>query len=80
MKVLFRGRWLAGGAVHCTSQRLRRDWEQNPAAVQTRTSCQTLALPLFVKPANLGSSVGISKVKHGKENLPGSSLGARLSV
>ena len=40
----------------------RRDWEQNPAAVQAYI-LQTLALPLFVKPSNLGSSVGISKVK-----------------
>ena len=40
----------------------RRDWEQEPAVVQDRI-LQSLSLPVFVKPANLGSSVGISKVK-----------------
>jgi D-alanine-D-alanine ligase len=39
----------------------RRDWNQQRQAVIT--SVLTLGLPLFVKPANLGSSVGISKVK-----------------
>ena len=40
----------------------RRDWEQQPAVVRDRV-LQSLSLPVFVKPANLGSSVGISKVK-----------------
>ncbi|MEW6320725.1 MAG: D-alanine--D-alanine ligase family protein [Acidobacteriota bacterium] len=40
---------------------IRRDWERDPAAVTA--SAVALGLPLFVKPANLGSSVGISKVK-----------------
>ncbi len=40
---------------------LRRDWEQHRDAVTE--SALSLTLPLFVKPANLGSSVGISKVK-----------------
>ena len=39
----------------------RYEWEQQPAVVQDRV-LQTLRLPVFVKPANLGSSVGISKV------------------
>ena len=39
----------------------RREWEQRPAVVRERI-LQTLRLPVFVKPANLGSSVGISKV------------------
>ena len=39
----------------------RREWEQRPAVVQDRV-LQMLRLPVFVKPANLGSSVGISKV------------------
>jgi D-alanine-D-alanine ligase len=40
---------------------IRREWEQ----ARSRVTEQSLALglPLFVKPANLGSSVGISKVK-----------------
>jgi D-alanine-D-alanine ligase len=40
---------------------VRRDWEQHRDAVTERALA--LGLPLFVKPANLGSSVGISKVK-----------------
>ena len=39
----------------------RRDWEQQPRVVQERI-LESLRLPVFVKPANLGSSVGISKV------------------
>jgi D-alanine-D-alanine ligase len=40
---------------------LRRDWDQHRDAVIE--AALSLGLPLFVKPANLGSSVGISKVK-----------------
>ena len=40
---------------------LRREWETDAARVTE--SALSLGLPLFVKPANLGSSVGISKVK-----------------
>lgn len=40
----------------------RRDWERQPAVVQEHV-LDALPLPLFVKPANLGSSVGISKVR-----------------
>jgi D-alanine-D-alanine ligase len=38
----------------------RRDWERDPAQVMERI-VQEIGLPCFVKPANLGSSVGISK-------------------
>jgi len=41
---------------------LRRDWESTPNAVRDRIESE-LGYPCFVKPANLGSSVGISKVK-----------------
>jgi D-alanine-D-alanine ligase len=41
---------------------LRNEWKTDPAAV-TRQVTSTLGYPVFVKPANLGSSVGISKVK-----------------
>jgi len=37
------------------------EWRRDPGAATARLL--TLGLPLFVKPANLGSSVGISKVK-----------------
>src|SRR5215218_10048088 len=38
----------------------RRDFETNPAAFLAR--CERLPLPLFVKPSNGGSSVGVRKV------------------
>ena len=39
---------------------IRRDWQHTPETV--RAQAAALGYPLFVKPANLGSSVGISKV------------------
>jgi D-alanine-D-alanine ligase len=45
---------------------LRGDWARNRAAVRDGL-LQRLPMPLFVKPANLGSSVGISKVHDGGE-------------
>ena len=58
MKQLFRS---AGLPIvkHVTT--LRRHWEQKPDAVRRRIE-SALKYPVFVKPANLGSSVGISKV------------------
>jgi D-alanine-D-alanine ligase len=47
---------------------LRRDWDRHRDAVIE--SALSLGLPVFVKPANLGSSVGISKVKSA-DGLPG---------
>ena len=41
---------------------MRRDWRDRPDAV-TREIADTVGFPCFVKPSNLGSSVGISKVK-----------------
>jgi D-alanine-D-alanine ligase len=41
---------------------LRRQWRADPAAV-TRRVADEIGFPCFVKPSNLGSSVGISKVK-----------------
>lgn len=46
---------------------LRSEWQQGPRRVQQRVE-RSLRYPLFVKPANLGSSVGISKV-HGAGEL-----------
>ena len=45
---------------------LRKEWEQNPDAVINRV-LETLGCPCFVKPANLGSSVGITKAHHPEE-------------
>jgi len=40
----------------------RHEWRRDPAAVE-RAVALGIGFPCFVKPANLGSSVGISKVK-----------------
>jgi len=40
----------------------RHDWRHDRAAVERRVA-ERVGFPCFVKPANLGSSVGISKVK-----------------
>jgi len=40
----------------------RREWREDPARVARRVA-ETLGFPCFVKPSNLGSSVGISKVR-----------------
>ena len=42
---------------------LKRDWLRDEHAVLQRVVAR-LGFPVFVKPANLGSSVGISKAKH----------------
>ncbi len=44
----------------------RRDWLERPDAIRADVLAR-LPLPLFVKPANLGSSVGISKVRRAAE-------------
>jgi D-alanine-D-alanine ligase len=45
---------------------LKRDWLRDERAVMTALA-DRLGFPVFVKPANLGSSVGISKAKHAAE-------------
>jgi D-alanine-D-alanine ligase len=42
---------------------LRHEWARDPAAIQAQAE-DALGWPAFVKPANMGSSVGISKVKN----------------
>jgi D-alanine-D-alanine ligase len=63
-KVLFAARGLRVSDWLSTT---RKAWQAEPAAVVARIE-SALAYPLFVKPANLGSSVGISKV-HGRDEL-----------
>ncbi len=58
MKRLFRD---AGLPVVKWLLALREDWERNPAPLRKLVGAK-IRYPLFVKPANLGSSVGISKV------------------
>lgn len=63
MKVLFAAAGLPVGPYLTV---LRRAWEQDGAAVTRRVE-ESLRYPVFVKPANLGSSVGISKARSAAE-------------
>jgi D-alanine-D-alanine ligase len=65
MKVLFEGRGLPVCPWHGM---VRSEWDRNRGAQLQQIG--SLGLPLFVKPANLGSSVGISKVKSQAELVP----------
>ncbi|MFN2446578.1 MAG: D-alanine--D-alanine ligase family protein [Vicinamibacterales bacterium] len=69
MKVLFAARGLP---VVPWRTFIRRDWTRDQAAVTN--DMLGLGLPIFVKPANLGSSVGISKVKSEHELAPAIAL------
>jgi D-alanine-D-alanine ligase len=63
MKALFR---VAGLAIVKHVTLLRSEWESNSKKVQKFVESK-LKYPVFVKPANLGSSVGISKAHDRKE-------------
>lgn len=63
MKSLFRA---AGLPIVKHVTVLRGDWESEPKKVQKLVESK-LKYPVFVKPANLGSSVGISKAHDRKE-------------
>lgn len=73
MKKLFRD---AGLPVVPWVLVLRREWEASPAKVRKLIE-KEIRYPLFVKPANLGSSVGISKVHKARELAPALDLGAQ---
>ena len=66
MKSLFRA---AGLPIVKHVTVLRSDWEAAPKKVQKLVESK-LKYPVFVKPANLGSSVGISKARDRKELAP----------
>ncbi len=55
---------------------LRADWEKSPRKAIAQVEA-ALQYPVFVKPANLGSSVGISKAHDRKELGPALTLAAR---
>ena len=55
---------------------LRADWEKSPRKAVAQVEA-ALKYPVFVKPANLGSSVGISKVHNRKELGPALALAAK---
>jgi D-alanine-D-alanine ligase len=63
MKLVFAARGLPVGDYEVV---LKREWQREERAVMNRVVSR-LGFPLFVKPANLGSSVGISKAKHATE-------------
>jgi D-alanine-D-alanine ligase len=56
---------------------LRSDWKAEPKKVQKLVESK-LKYPVFVKPANLGSSVGISKARDRKELSPAIDEAARF--
>jgi D-alanine-D-alanine ligase len=55
---------------------LRREWEESPAAVLGRVAAE-VGFPCFVKPANLGSSVGISRANDEESLVKAINLAAR---
>jgi D-alanine-D-alanine ligase len=55
---------------------LRADWEKSPRKAVAQVEA-ALRYPVFVKPANLGSSVGISKAHNRRELGPALALAAR---
>lgn len=55
----------------------RRDWERDPGAVAGRIG-DKLGYPCFVKPANMGSSVGVTKVHNPTELGAAMELAGRL--
>lgn len=65
MKILFQGRGLPVCPWHGF---VRAEWDRDRDVVLKQLD--GLGLPVFVKPANLGSSVGISKVKTRAELVP----------
>jgi D-alanine-D-alanine ligase len=63
MKKVFRAEGLPQVAYRAVA---RRDWRDDPAAVQRHIETE-LGYPLFFKPANLGSSVGVAKARSADE-------------
>jgi D-alanine-D-alanine ligase len=73
MKRLFRD---AGLPVVPWELVLRTEWENDPAGVRRKIE-KRLRYPIFIKPANLGSSVGITKVHLRTEFQAGMDLAAQ---
>lgn len=75
-KMLFARAGLAVATGHLT---LRREWETDPEGALDRVEAAFAGrYPLFVKPANLGSSVGISKAHDRAELARGLAEAARF--
>ena len=75
MKSLFKA---AGLAIVRHVTILRSQWETDPKKVRKLVESK-LKYPVFVKPANLGSSVGISKA-HDRKELCAERAGARCAM
>ncbi len=73
MKAIFRD---AGLPVVEAAFYLRSEWRRDPEKVQREIEAR-FGYPCFVKPANLGSSVGVSKVHEASELAPALALAAR---
>ena len=73
MKRVFRAEGLPQGEYVSV---LRSRWRSQPQEVQEEVE-RELSLPVFVKPANMGSSVGISKVHDGAGFAPAMEEAAR---
>jgi D-alanine-D-alanine ligase len=57
----------------------RYEWESNPQAIQTAIE-EKFAYPVFVKPATLGSSVGMTKAHAREELVPALNLAAEFAM
>jgi len=57
----------------------RHDWESKPHAIQTAIEAQ-FEYPVFVKPATLGSSVGMTKVHSREELAPALNLACEFAM
>jgi D-alanine-D-alanine ligase len=57
----------------------RADWEQNPPAIKEEIE-KKFSYPVFVKPATLGSSVGMSKVHSREELAPALDLASEFAM
>jgi D-alanine-D-alanine ligase len=68
----------AGLAVAPWKVYLRKEWESRPDALLDDAEATFGRYPLFVKPANLGSSVGISKCRNREELARGLAEAARF--
>jgi D-alanine-D-alanine ligase len=73
MKVLFRQ---AGLPICKHAWFLRSEWERGPSAVLERLE-REIGFPCFIKPANLGSSVGISRATDAESLAAAIDLAAR---
>ncbi|MBX3280338.1 MAG: D-alanine--D-alanine ligase [Acidobacteria bacterium] len=74
MKRLFRE---AGLPIVEFTHFLRTQWESDPEAIEAQVE-REIGYPCFVKPANLGSSVGISKAKDALDLRQAVALAARF--